>query len=237
MTRISFFCKITIICGIIYLDEFRIGINMNRYKDLKKENDQLMNNLGDSYLRIANIYVKKARGYAVRNEDTEVKIRDTLYILKKYSDSGALCNVVIKNESEFIESRMALLSKQYKDPEMIKGAIILAVLIVACIGWVVVSKYLSRKVHYEKPTAFIVSKVNDNKVTLTWREVALAQEYSLYYEVDGRTSSTYYSEECEYTFILEYGKTYTFYVYVAADDVFGKSEEISVTYTLNSKDS
>lgn len=218
----------------MYLDELRIGINMNRYQELKKENDQLLNSLGDSYLRLATIYIKKARGYAVKNEDTEVKIRDTLYILKKYSDDGALCNVVIKNESEFIEERIALLSKQYKDPEMIKGTIILAVLIIVCIGWVAVSKYLSRKVYYEKPTSFIVSNVKDNKITLTWGKVALAQEYSLYYEVDGKTSSTYYSEECEYTFTLEYGKTYTFYVYVAADDVFGKSEEVSVIYTLNS---
>ena len=59
---------------------------MNRYQELKKENDQLLNSLGDSYLRLATIYIKKARGFAVKNEDTEVKIRDTLYILKKYSD-------------------------------------------------------------------------------------------------------------------------------------------------------
>ena len=207
---------------------------MNRYQELKKENDQLLNTLGDSYLRLATIYIKKARGYAVRSEDTEVKIRDTLYVLKKYSDEGALCSVVIKNESEFIEERVALLSKQYRDPEMIKGGIILAVLIVACVGWVAVSKYLSRKVYYEAPSSFIVSNVEGNKVTLTWQNVPLAQKYSIYYETDKETSSTYYTEKCEYTFTLNYGKTYTFYVYVEADDVFGKSEESSVTYTLNS---
>ena len=52
---------------------------MNRYQELKKENDQLLNTLGDSYQRLATIYIKKARGFAVKNEDTEVKIRDTLY--------------------------------------------------------------------------------------------------------------------------------------------------------------
>ena len=129
---------------------------MNRYQELKKENDQLLNSLGDSYLRLATIYIKKARGFAVKNEDTEVKIRDTLYILKKYSDEGALCSVVIKNESEFIEERVKLLSKQYKDPEMIKGAIILVILIIITIGWVCVSKYLSRKVYYEKPSSLFV---------------------------------------------------------------------------------
>lgn len=210
---------------------------MNRYQELKKENNELLNSLGDSYQRLANIYIKKARGYAVKNEDTEVKIRDTLYILKKYSDEGALCNVVIKNESEFIEERILLLSKQYKDPEMIKGAIILSILVLITIGWVAVSKYLSRKVYFEKPTALVISKVEDDKVTITWESVLYAKEYSIYYKVDGETSSTYYSEKCEYTFRVEENKTYTFYVYVAENDLFGKSEEASVTYILNKNNS
>lgn len=206
---------------------------MNRYQELKKENDQLLNTLSDSYQRLATIYIKKARGYAVKAEDTEVKIRDTLYLLKKYSDEGALCNVVIKNESEFIESRVALLSKQYKDPEMIKGAIILVIIVLITIGWVMVSKYLSRQVYFEKPTSLLISNVDGNKVTLTWESVLYAKEYSIYYEVDDNTSSTYYSDKCEFTFTLEEGKTYTFYVYVAENDLFGKSEEASVTYTLS----
>ncbi len=205
---------------------------MNRYQELKKENNQLLNSLGDSYLRLATIYIKKARGFAVKNEDTEVKIRDTLYILKKYSDEGALCSVVIKNESEFIEERVKLLSKQYKDPEMIKGAIILVILIIITIGWVCVSKYLSRKVYYEKPSSLVVSKVEDNKVTISWQGLSYANKYSIYYKVDNETSSTYYSDKCEYTFTLTKGKTYTFYVYVTEDKVFGRSEEISVTYDL-----
>ncbi len=207
---------------------------MNRYQQLKKENDQLILTLGDSYLRIANIYVKKARGYAVKNEDTEVKIRDTIYLLKKYSDENAICSVVIKSETEFIEERVALLSKQYKDPEMLKGCIILGILIILSVAWVVVGNYLSRKVYFEKPQALIVSNAENNLVTIKWESVMYASEYSVYYEVDGQTSSTYYSEKCEYTFTLEEGKTYTFYVYVAENDLFGKSEEASVTYVLSS---
>lgn len=206
---------------------------MKRYQQLKKENDQLLNTLGDSYKRLATIYIKKARGYAVKNEDTEVKVRDTLYLLKKHSDEGALCNVVIKNESEFIEERIKLLSKQYKDPDMIKGAIILTVLIVLSIGWVMVSKYLSRQVHFETPTALKVSKVENNKVTLSWNAVMYAKEYSIYYEVEGETSSTYYTEKLEFTFTLEENKVYTFYVYVGENDLFGKSETTSISYTLN----
>ena len=99
--------------------------------------------------------------------------------------------------------------------------------------WVVVGKYLSRKVYFEKPTGFVVSSVEENKVTLTWNSVMYAKEYSIYYKVENNSSSTYYSEKCEYTFILEEGKTYTFYLYVGENDLFGKSEEVSVTYTLS----
>lgn len=205
---------------------------MNRYLELKKENNELLNQLSDSYFRLAEIYIKKARGYGVKNEDTEVKIRDTLYILKKYSDEGAICNVVIKNESEFIEERVKLLSKQYRDPDMIKGTIILVILILLGIAWVVVGKYLSRKVYFEAPSGFEVSNVDENKVTLKWNSVVYASEYSLYYKVDNNSSSTYYTEKCEYTFTLEQGKTYTFYLCVTENSLFGKSEEISITYTL-----
>ena len=156
---------------------------MNRYKELKKENDQLLNELGDSYQRLATIYVKKARGYAVRNEDTEVKIRDTLFILKKHSDDGAICSIAIPNESEFIESRVALLSKQYKDPDMIKGAIILAVLIILGIAWYMGSQYLSRKVAYSTPQNINVNILEDNKIEITWNQVMYANEYTIYYIV------------------------------------------------------
>ena len=121
----------------------------------------------------------------------------------------------------------------YKDPDMIKGAIILAVLIVLSIGWVAVSKYLSRQVHFETPTALKVSKVENNRVTLSWNAVMYAKEYSIYYEVEGETSSTYYTEKLEFTFTLEENKVYTFYVYVGENDLFGKSETTSISYTLN----
>ena len=39
---------------------------MNRYQELKKENNELLITLGDSYQRLADIYIKKARGFATR---------------------------------------------------------------------------------------------------------------------------------------------------------------------------
>lgn len=205
---------------------------MNRYKELKKENDQLLNELGDSYQRIATIYVKKARGYAVRNEDTEVKIRDTLFILKKHSDDGAICSVAIANESEFIESRVALLSKQYKDPDMIKGAIILTVLIILGIAWYMVGQYISRKVAYSTPQNINITVLENNKIEITWNKVMYANEYTIYYIVDENTSAMYKSEENKYTFELEKNKEYTFYIYVPGNNLFKQSETASYTFKL-----
>ena len=206
---------------------------MNRYQELKKENNELLLTLGDSYQRLADIYIKKARGFATKTEDTEVKIKDTLYILKEYSDQGIVCGIAIPNESEFIEVRVKLLSKQYKDPDMIKGWIILSILIVATIIWVAVGQYLGRKVYFEEPENFIVKTVEGNKVTLCWDQVEFAGEYSLYYQVDGNTSSTYRTDKLEYTFTLEYGKTYTFYVFITGTDYFGESSKAIITYTLD----
>lgn len=203
---------------------------MNRYKELKKENDQLLNELGDSYQRLATIYVKKARGYAVRNEDTEVKIRDTLFILKKHSDDGAICSIAIPNESEFIESRVALLSKQYKDPDMIKGAIILAVLIILGIAWYMVGQYISRKVAYSTPQNINVNILEDNKIEITWNQVMYANEYTIYYIVEENTSAMYKSEENKYIFELEKNKEYTFYIYVPGNNLFMQSETASYTF-------
>ena len=113
----------------------------SRYQQLRKENDQTLSYLGDSYNRVATIYVKKARGYASKTEDTEVKIRNVLDTLKTWDESRININVVIPNESEFIETHVKELSKKYKDPDMIKGAIWLTVIIACCIAWVVITNW------------------------------------------------------------------------------------------------
>lgn len=203
---------------------------MNRYKQLKEENNQLLNQLGDSYQRIALIYVKKARGYAVRNEDTEVKIRDTLHILKNFSDDGAICSIAIPHESEFIESRVALLSKQYKDPDMIKGGIILAIIIIVAIGWYIVGEYLSREVYYSTPQNVQATILDDGQVEISWNQVVYANEYNIYYIVDNNQSAIYKTDQTKYSFILDKNKEYTFYIYVPGNDLFNQSEFAIYTY-------
>ena len=44
-----------------------------RYKELIKENNNVLNALSDDYRKVGYNYVKKARGYAVKSLDTEIR--------------------------------------------------------------------------------------------------------------------------------------------------------------------
>ena len=49
-----------------------------RYKELIKENNNVLNALSDDYRKVGYNYVKKARGYAVKSLDTEIRIKEVL---------------------------------------------------------------------------------------------------------------------------------------------------------------
>jgi hypothetical protein len=205
----------------------------SRYIQLKKENNQICSYLGDSYKNIADIYIKKARGYASKSVDTEIKIKEVLEELKGFDDASIPQSVSIPNISNFIENRISKLSKKYRDLEQIKGIIAVVILIAVCIAWVAVGNYFSRTVYLDEPTNFAVSVVNDNKVTLTWDTVELAEEYVIYYkDSTGKMSATRTISTNTYTFELEYNKTYTFYLYAKETSSIAASNTISITYEL-----
>ncbi len=206
----------------------------NRYQQLKKENDLLLSYLGDSYQHLATIYVKKARGYAVPSEDTEIKIKLVLTELTKYDEEGIHITQVIPSETEYIEKNIRLLSKKYKDPDRIKGIIWVCIIIIASIAWIAIGKYFAQSVSYDSPKEFHIARVvekNDKlEITLKWREVANANSYVVYYETDNNKSAERTVDTTEYTFTIEKGKTYTFYVYTKNNSVFGSSDPTSVIY-------
>lgn len=206
----------------------------NRYQQLKKENNLTLSYLSDSYQQLANIYIKKARGYAIASEDTEIKIKIVLTELTKYDTEGIHISQSIPNQSEYIEKNIKLLSKKYHNPEQIKGIIWVAVLIIASIAWIAVGKYFARTVAYDAPKEFHIARTvekNDKlEITLKWREVANASAYVVYYEVDGNKSAERTVETTEYTFTLSKGQSYTFYIYTKSNSVFAQSETSSITY-------
>ena len=56
-----------------------------RYKELIKENNNVLNALSDDYRKVGYNYVKKARGYAVKSLDTEIRIKEVLEELTNLS--------------------------------------------------------------------------------------------------------------------------------------------------------
>lgn len=204
---------------------------MDRYQELKKENNQTAYYLGDQYRNVAQAYIKRARSYAARTEDTEVKIKDTLEYLTNLDNNHVNINAEIPNVDKFIEERLALLSKRYYNKEYIKGLIIAIVLVVIAIGWLVVSKILARDVRFITPTN-LNATVNGTQVTLTWDEVELANSYTIYYvDSNGNRSSSYLEYENKIVLNLAANQTYTIYLYVTETEHFLKSQEVSITVT------
>lgn len=161
-----------------------------RYKQIIKENNELLNALGDSYRRIAYNYTKKARGYGVKNIDTEVKIKAVLEELTSYEEQRLEANIVIPNMTEYIESHIKELSKAPNISIKIKEIIAVGILLLCLVGYFVLNAYFNRKRPLGVPSDTVVKVVevaDKNYFCLMWEENPLASEgYTIkVYKEDG----------------------------------------------------
>lgn len=159
-----------------------------RYKQLIKENNDMLNKLGDSFRRIAYNYTKKARGYGVKGIDTEVKIKAVLEELTTYDENHLDANIIIPNMTEYIESHIKQLSKAPNISIKIKEVLAVSALILCIIGYFVLNSYLNRKRPLGVPTDAIVEvDSTSDYFRLIWEENPLASEgYTIkIYKEDG----------------------------------------------------
>lgn len=159
-----------------------------RYKQLIKENNDMLNKLGDSFRRIAYNYTKKARGYGVKGIDTEVKIKAVLEELTTYDENHLDANIIIPNMTEYIESHIKQLSKAPNISIKIKEVLAVSALILCIIGYFVLNSYLNRKRSLGVPTDAIVEvDSTSDYFRLIWEENPLASEgYTIkIYKEDG----------------------------------------------------
>lgn len=161
-----------------------------RYKQIIKENNEILNALGDSYRRIAYNYTKKARGYGVKNVDTEVKIKVVLEELTHYEEQRLEANTVIPNMTEYIEGHIKELSKAPNISIKIKEIFAVGILILCIAGYFALNAYFNRKRPLGVPTDTIVQVVevgDRNYFCLMWEENPLATEgYTIkVYKEDG----------------------------------------------------
>lgn len=207
-----------------------------RYTELKNQNNETLKHLSPAYQNIANIYVKKARGYAIKSVDTELKIQIVLSKLEDFDMRNVKYNIAIPNDTEFVEGNIKELSKQVKNPDLVKSIVGISIIVVAILAWVVISVWMRQETPNQAPTNFICEKVSDTQIKISWDKGEFATEgyYVKYKTEDGIEKGFFHTLETSYIFVdMDTSKTYTFYLKTRETNLFGESELISIKYTPN----
>lgn len=204
----------------------------NRYQELKKANNEILNHLSLSYQNVANIYVKKARGYACKTIDTELKIQNVLKKLEDYDFRHVTINIAIPSETEFIESNIANLSKQIKDPNRYKTIIWSVIILSSIVAWFVISIWLKSETPNQSPQNFTYEVLSDTKIKLKWDENSWATEgyYVWYIDNNNKKYGKYETLETEFIITIEKDKTYTIYVQTIKTEYLGESDPSIINY-------
>ena len=213
-----------------------------RYKELKKENDNAISYLSDSYQKIALIFTKKARNYGVKNLDTEVRIKNVVEELTNFDLKGIETTIAIPNISEYIESNIKKVSKAPSKSVSIKEIIAVTLFIGAIVAYFAFDMFLNKKTEFESPSnvnVYVLPK--DNRFYITWDHNAYAENgYSVkVYEngveiknidvammIDKETKLQYYYSDIKYN----ENSTYVFEIYVYETDEYKQSDIASITY-------
>ncbi|MCI6716357.1 MAG: hypothetical protein SOZ32_03365 [Bacilli bacterium] len=205
----------------------------NRYQEIKKENDILLSHLSNRYQNVANIYIKKARGYAIKNVDTELKIQNVLTKLEDYDRRNVSFSIAIPNETEFIESNIKELSKQVKDQNRWKTILGLSLIGLFIIAWFVINIWMRQETPNQTPQNLKYEVISPTEVKISWDINNFATEGYYVWMVDDTNKKTgpFEISENEYIFIVEENKTYIFYVQTIATELFGKSEPAKLEYS------
>ena len=208
---------------------------MNRYQELKKENNQIISFLGDQYQILAIKLAKRVRKFAVKSEDSEIKLKDDLIELKEKEDKGININSIIPNHDQYISDKLKNYSKKYVDKDYIKGIIILSIIIIIAVGWFIFSKILSKTPTLSSPDSFIVTMYGSD-AQLSWREVDFADGYKIYYiyQEDGeeKKSSEYTTTDDNIKITINKKGTITFYVIAYSDNNINPSNPSQYTIEI-----
>lgn len=204
----------------------------NRYQELKNENNEILSHLGPTYQNIANIYIKKARGYATKTIDTELKIQDVLKKLEDYDFRNVSISSVIPSDTVFIEDNVSKLSKELKDPNRYKTIIWLVVIALVIIAWFVLSIWMKSDTSNLSPTNVTYELISPTKIKIKWDENKLATEgyYVWYVDSNNVKKGKYETINTEFIFTIEEGKSYTFYVQTIKTEYLAESDPSMLKY-------
>lgn len=202
----------------------------NRYKELKKENNIKASQLSSSYQKIANAYVAKARGYAVKALDTEARIKEVLDELTDFDSRGVNVAIAIPNMTDYIEEKIKHLARVNYNPSKIKSVVATSIFALVIIGFIIFGLYLRSGNVLDTPTNLQAIPHGNNIIVLTWDKVEYASAgYIVWYSYNGKTSDKVEAETNTCSFNLDPNKEYIFYVY-AKDVVSGSGENVTYIY-------
>lgn len=214
-----------------------------RYKELIKENNETIQYLSNSYQSIANTYIKKARGYAIKSLDTEVKIKKVLEELSSFDEKHIDVHLAIPNMSIYIENHVHKLSKAIHNKYKVKEIIAVTIFLLCIIGYFIANVWLNKKVPQPSPTNVNIAVManQNNCFYLTWdhNEFATNGYYIIIYEddekvkevdvkkqVDTNTNKQYFKTDIVY----KDGKRYKFENRTEATNEYKASDIITIYY-------
>lgn len=216
--------------------------NKQRYKELMKENDQILSYLSDSYQRIGSAYLKKARGYAVKSIDTELQIKKTLEELTSFDEKHIEQSIAIPNMTNYIEENVRKLSKAPTHRYKIKEIIAVTIFILVIAGYFVANCYLNKKKPIASPANVVVTVLpsdqrfqlfwdNDENATNGYHIVIYRDDEEIFARdvkknVDTVTSKQFYISDV----IYEEGKQYRFEITVKETTYFKESAPTIINY-------
>ena len=197
-----------------------------RYQELIKENNATARFLLPSYQQVATKLIRLARGRGVKNEDTEVVIKNILEELQDYSNRNVDIKLVIPDVDKYLEDKLTYISKKVPKKYLTKEIIAIIIFCSIFIGWIVLQQWLKSDVSYKTPENVIIEELENNKIKVKWDQVNFAEEYAIYFiDTEGEESHSIYVTEP--TCILELPDvlgTYEICIYVKASDVYNKSK-------------
>lgn len=203
-----------------------------RYQELIKENNDIARFLIPSYQQVATKIIRLARGQGVKNEDTEVVIKNILEELQDYSNRNVDIRLVIPDVDKYIEEKLTYISKKVPKKYLTKEIIAIVIFCTIFIGWIAFQQWLKSDVTYKTPENIIIEKLENNKIKVTWDQVDFAEEYAIYFiDTDGEESHSIYTTETNCILELPNIKgTYKICIYVKASDVYNKSKVAEKIY-------
>lgn len=203
-----------------------------RYQELIKENNEIARFLPTTYQQLAMKIVRLARGKGVKNEDTEVVIKEILLELTDYANRNLDINIAIPNIDKYVEEKLTYISKKVPKKYLTKEIIAIIIFCTIFIGWIVLQQWLKSDIYFKQPENIIIEELENDKIKVKWDMIEFAGEYAIYF-IDTENDQSHVISTKETECILQLPNvegTYKICIYVKETDIYKQSKVTETEY-------